>query len=347
MKTKRTPPILLARGSILERIGELKGADGLLSPERELCERIGVSRGTLKKAIAQLKAEGVIVSVPRRGNFITCIKRKHNIAILIGEGTGAAFVQSPKVLNGILDTLEERNCWTRMINLRDPEQIEDLYIQNALDGLIWYNPKPQMFPHIAKILKEGRIALSFPVVSDGANGERLKAFPGCYTSMDYRETGRIRADYFLKRGHRRIAYVGKWEGNNTYNAFRERLNDAGILHSPELNFASIEEISDRLPSLLAEGAFSAMVSDGGIPMLETLFLVLNGNKDSAKIDLLVDSIQELRQMLTAYPSVKISALCVAPHYEIGRAAATGLLDSLGKAKIFPPAFFPIKIEEMV
>ena len=45
--------------------------DGRLPPERVISEQMGVSRATVRRALAALEAEGIIEAVQGRGTFVT------------------------------------------------------------------------------------------------------------------------------------------------------------------------------------------------------------------------------------------------------------------------------------
>lgn len=62
--------------AILRDIVESALGEGMrLPPERELCERLGVSRVTLRKALAQLVDDGVLTARQGRGWFIASVAR--------------------------------------------------------------------------------------------------------------------------------------------------------------------------------------------------------------------------------------------------------------------------------
>lgn len=71
--------------SILESIeaGELKPHDQLLS-ERDLSERFGVNRLTVRKALNMLQSQGVLYRVPSKGTFVAKPKLAQEMNVLIG-----------------------------------------------------------------------------------------------------------------------------------------------------------------------------------------------------------------------------------------------------------------------
>ena len=56
---------------MLSQLTELAGPDNLLPTEEKLCERYGVSRTTIRSALAALAARGLIVRRQGMGNFIS------------------------------------------------------------------------------------------------------------------------------------------------------------------------------------------------------------------------------------------------------------------------------------
>jgi DNA-binding GntR family transcriptional regulator len=78
LRLTELPP--LRRDQVLERLrnaiiaGHFKPGDRLI--ERELCERMGVSRTSIREALRRLEAEQLILVEPRRGPVVTRVTRK-------------------------------------------------------------------------------------------------------------------------------------------------------------------------------------------------------------------------------------------------------------------------------
>jgi GntR family transcriptional repressor for pyruvate dehydrogenase complex len=72
---RRSPPPKPVHAQVVERIqqliksGELAPGDQLL-PERELAEKLGVSRTSVRKAMAKLEGMGIVAVTPRDGAYV-------------------------------------------------------------------------------------------------------------------------------------------------------------------------------------------------------------------------------------------------------------------------------------
>jgi len=72
---------------VLERIGELLQSDNLkagekIPSERQLCERLGVKRGHVRKALQRLEYYGILRTLPQRGTIIEKIGGKTLVGII-------------------------------------------------------------------------------------------------------------------------------------------------------------------------------------------------------------------------------------------------------------------------
>ncbi len=74
-------------------------AGGLIPSERDLCESLGISRMTVRQALSQLVAEGVLYREKGRGTFVAKSKiEQRNIMSFSDLVTGKGLVPSTKVL---------------------------------------------------------------------------------------------------------------------------------------------------------------------------------------------------------------------------------------------------------
>lgn len=93
-------------------------ASGLFRPgerliERDLCERLGVGRTSVREALRQLEADGLVTTVPHRGPVVTTItaaeaRQLYDVRALLESHAGAAFARH----GGI----EDRQRLTRAVN---------------------------------------------------------------------------------------------------------------------------------------------------------------------------------------------------------------------------------------
>lgn len=324
---KKTPPRIYARQQLSRYASRERFPDGWLPPERVLCEEIGVSRGTLRKALAQLISEGYVIGVPPKGNYITGAPPRLNIGIVLGDGVlSDAAVSVPHMLSGVMDVLGDAGAGARILSPKGPAQVEETCRRYELDGLVWCYPPTAAIPVIDRIIARGELALVVPTLIHSFGGDR---FPSRnYVTLDYANVGRRRAEYFISRRCRKIAYLGDTPENETFRRFEETLAAAGIRYDMELLIPEIERIPDVLPRLLREGRVDAVVSNGGPSRIENLFRALDEYDDRQNINLLIDHIPALPEMMARHPSVPVAAINVLPHRETGETAAKALLRAL-------------------
>lgn len=56
-----------------------------IEPEEELATRYGVARNTIRKAITQLRAEGILASIHGRGTYAAAVPRRSEVALHAGD----------------------------------------------------------------------------------------------------------------------------------------------------------------------------------------------------------------------------------------------------------------------
>ncbi len=327
VQDKKTPPHLYARGQLLGKIAKLTAAgESSLPPERALCEEIGVSLGTVKKALKGLIAEGRVLCVPRKGNFISAFAPAPNIGIVVGDGAAVTFLRSHEVMRCILEVLEGYRCMVRLIQLKKPEQALDIFTHYKIDACIWYMPDQSMFTKISRVMASSAIPIAVNVLTYEKNDE--PALPKNCFYLDFKEIGRIRTAHLLAAGHTNIAFCGEL-GSRSYEGHCLALTKAGVAKNPKWNLVKIEEIPESLQKILDANEITAIVSHGGANRLEILFRTIEKHPNGSKVHLLVDHIgHSLRDLLASYPNVNVVGINLTMDKETGQAAAKAIVKAL-------------------
>ncbi|TSH88916.1 GntR family transcriptional regulator [Verticiella sediminum] len=134
-RTTRTPAYQLIVRELLSEIQEGQWAVGERLPtEAELCERFQVSRFTVRAALAELEADGVISRRARIGTVVTAAARRANYAVSVGslsellkflDSTQVRVLKREDVIAS-RDLAQELGCavgerWVRLQAVRTPE----------------------------------------------------------------------------------------------------------------------------------------------------------------------------------------------------------------------------------
>jgi hypothetical protein len=281
------------------------GALKLLS-ERELSEKFSTSRVTVRNAIKELIRRGFIINLPKRGNFINSKNDppKFTVGIVTESGDESHYyADSVEILSDIMDVLKVNCCAIKFVSSPNLEtRVHLLFTHYALDGLIWIAPPERMFREIMKIGMSG----DMPVVSLMRNDAAHVPFPGNYVGMDYEGIGKSRAEFFLTREHRNVAYIGN--PGITYDSYCRTFADAGIRIRAKLFLEKESGIQERLPSLLMKKEVSAIISNGPHIRIEEVFQVLSEFPDRDRITFMVDWIPELHALMAKHPLVRVDAV---------------------------------------
>jgi hypothetical protein len=246
------------------------------------------------------------------------------------------------MLGCIFDVLTNHACLVRLIQLRNPEEAPEVFKHYKIDGCVWYQPHPQLFLKISKLMENCKIPMVVPLVTvSPADAAKL---PQNHFAIDFSGIGRVRAEYLIKRGHRNVVYCGDRE-SGTYDAFVAALEKGGITQNPDWYISKTEEIPERLPGILDSGEVTAIISDGGPARIESVFRVLDGHPWGRKGNLLVDSIgEELEALRKKYPRVNLTAVNFSPHHEIAIGAAEALVDAVKNGKTIQSAKFVSQVK---
>ncbi len=321
-----------ARQRLIERMDELSAAGIKCLPGlRDLGKELGVSFMTVNKVVKRLAMEGRIQIVPCKGNYIAEAVTRFNVGIVMGNVADVTFLHQPSVMKGMLEVFEKSCCHLRVLQFSQPERAKSFVSDYKLDALIWYLPESSLFPKITAVMKVVRVPMVSVVQNPvGAKGVEL---PPCHVASDFRAIGHARAEYLLKRGHRRIArfnvpsFSKGYEGEE-YEGFAASLSREGGICEPAWRVRS-EDTFKRIPALLDEGAVTAAVVNGGEQAMRNVFQALDDHERGAGIELLVDYIGgSLPDLIADFPRLNVVAVNHHPDNELGVAAGRAILNCL-------------------
>ena len=220
------------------------GAGVRLPSEHELAGRFGVSRGTVRQALASLRQHGLIEAVPGRGSFVRraapapAEARRRAVGVVVPS---VAKPYVPEILAGIEDELHDLG-YSMLVgssgstSAQEAGRIERLLREGAC-GLIVYpidnRPEPAVFEELLRrdfplvfIDRYLPGVAADTVISDNVGG----AFSG--------------VTHLVELGHRRIGFISTDNMMTTsvlerYQGYQQALLHAGLDSDPELVLSSL------------------------------------------------------------------------------------------------------------
>ena len=177
-----------------------------LPTERELVGEAGLSRGTVRKALAILEAERLIVRQHGRGAFVADpvhTRLASSEAALIGMLTYEREYYFERVIQSASARASERG-YAMATGIGSSEKLETqhvtAFISNHVRGAIFAPRGQTIEENYQRLVAEG-----LPVVLLDT------LIPGCeedYVVVDNRLGTRLAVEHLAELGHRRIAYIG-------------------------------------------------------------------------------------------------------------------------------------------
>ena len=228
---KSTPKYLLVEKYIKKSIKNKTIIDKLPG-ERTLAKELGFSYMTIRKAIDNLVAQGVLYKVPTKGTFVAESKTRKNKTRNIGyflDSSIESGVSSP-YYSLIFNELEKQaaSLGYSLVYFSDLGNANDEDILAKLDGVI-----ASCFPRIENIIQT--IKHQVPVVViDNASSD--KSIPSVI--IDNFNAVLDSFDHLYKLGHRRIAFMTGLEdsdvGKNRCAGYQSGLSKHGLEHDEAL-----------------------------------------------------------------------------------------------------------------
>ena len=208
-----------------------------IESENELAARFGVSRQTVRKALAALIEQGYLRAEHGRGTFVTQRSRPNSKTIAVVTTYLADYI-FPSVIQGIDQELAEHGYSILLKSTRNARHLEARYLEELaekdIDGLIIEPSKSQIFCRHAQ-LYERLDARGVPYVFIQGCFERMRDRP--HVLLDDAQGAHLVTRHLLELGHRRVAGVFKADdsqGIERHRGYVRALQEAGVLYDPEL-----------------------------------------------------------------------------------------------------------------
>lgn len=210
---------------IIEKIRKgLFPDDSFLPSENELMKLFGVCRNTIRTALKELRAEGVLVTKQGQASRI-CIKALKQGILTASRRIawidhGYIGLESPvyfDIFKVVSFYAEQKNIQINFISLNNSVSCEAFlstaksYIGSIITGVTNSTVSTETF----KRLEE----LNNLICIDNINNSPAKMFIG----TDNYSGAKKAVQYLINKGHRKIVFLGVSTGYYTYSPFRERL----------------------------------------------------------------------------------------------------------------------------
>ena len=249
-----THKYLIAQNKIRQAIGSLK-IDDRLPGERVLAKELGISYMTVRKAVENLVAEGVLYKVPKKGCYVADpkLKRKNCIGYFLDSSIEEG-VTSP-YYSLIFNALEKEA--TKQGNaliyfsdsIKDDLSPESLKVLDKLDGVIM-----SCFPRIEPIVRKIKELLPVVCIDNRSLDESVPSL-----TLDNFTSVVDSINYIFSLGHERIGFI---TGLDDSNVGRNRLagyisalkshgldEDIGLIYRGDYSFETGKRGADYFLSM--------------------------------------------------------------------------------------------------
>lgn len=214
--------------------GELRDGDRLES-ENVLSARFGISRQTVRHALAILEQEGLVQGRQGSGNYVTLSHDfepagKSRTVILVSTYVNAYIF--PRIIQTIEQVLAEQGYALRVVFtynkfMTERRVLEDILKLRHVDGLI-VEPTQSALPNPNLSYYREILKRKIPILFFHSYYENL---PISHVSLNDREAGYTATKYLLESGHTEIGGIFKLEdaqGHRRFAGYVEALTEAGL-----------------------------------------------------------------------------------------------------------------------
>jgi DNA-binding LacI/PurR family transcriptional regulator len=211
--------------------GKLKAGDCILSESR-LCEHYGISRRSVRTAIDNLIAKGLLYKKQGKGCFVVSLKSgtgmklaKYSIALIIPD-ISDIFILT--LCEGIQHAANRMNCnlviKTSNGDVNRENQNIHYSLQQQEDGVI-------IFPNSGRANLDALLRLNDAGIPFVLIDRKFDDLDANFVGVDNVNGGYLATEHLIKLGHRKIAhlYGSKGSANDgRLQGFRKAMSDHGI-----------------------------------------------------------------------------------------------------------------------
>ena len=298
-------PIIRYVTSLVSQAGE---TPQLLPGELVLCEKFGVARGTVRRAMKYLIERSIVILLPKRRGYFSNPKYSRtgeiNIGVLVANGYFAAMSYlASDMYSGILQGLNPLYCSFQFLSISssEPQTIAELTERNALKALLWLCPEEENLPAIRHLTEK-----SFPVVAIENPHIPNRTHPERNTLIYDRENaGVIRAQQVLRANFRKPLYC--CEPGETKDAFAQYIRKNGGIFTSE-SAVSLDDLPGKLDPRKKLSAFDCIVCDGDRKRYSALMQLLARHPQGGKIRVFVEKEVNSEDIVPDFPNLDITFL---------------------------------------
>jgi DNA-binding LacI/PurR family transcriptional regulator len=289
----------------------------LLPSEMELCAHFCVVRGTVRRALAVMVKQGLVIRLPGRKGYFSNPKFSHALPYMVGVIVGNGFYTclghgSDAVFSAFSDTLRELFCAYHFLSLPVSENTDEIIaeIKNCvLDAVLLIAPNKKLIAVADQLIEEG-----FPTVVAGCLWDSsIPKSKYNYFGHDFAFNGQCRAQFFLDNHCHEVVYCAKKSVATDH--FSQVMKDAGFPFPEQHLLQNAEQVERVLPELLEKNAIDGLVCDGNATRYNQVFKILSQCKNLDSVKILVEDEPQAIITLQKYPEIKTYKI---PHLNIIR-----------------------------
>jgi len=176
-----------------------------LPAEVDLARKLGVSRGTIRQALAALLKEGLLETVPGRGTFVSNQSSKPPAGLIGMVLPSVVRARNPELIAGAEQVVSQAG-YSLLLGISGDEraletaQLERLYAQGAAGAIVYLVDGSFQIPELRAMIER-----EFPVV---LIDRHIPGLPVDVVMMDNLNGGFLATQHLIEVGYRRVGYIG-------------------------------------------------------------------------------------------------------------------------------------------